>query len=37
MFSKDINLKSSDIPPGWSLEGADFINKVIKILNIFSY
>jgi hypothetical protein len=28
MFCKDINIKSTDIPAGWSLEGADFINKV---------
>lgn len=30
MFSKDINLKSSDIPSGWNLEAADFINKLLK-------
>jgi len=30
MFSKEINVKASDVPPGWSLEAADFINKLLK-------
>ena len=30
MFSKEINIKASDVPPGWSLEAADFINKLLK-------
>jgi hypothetical protein len=24
----DINIKISDVPEGWSIEAADFINKV---------
>lgn len=28
MFSKEINIKQSDIPEGWSTEAADLINKV---------
>ena len=36
MFSKDINLKSSDIPSGWGIEAADFINKVNnKFKNVY--
>jgi hypothetical protein len=27
-MSKEINIKVSDVPPGWSIEAADFINKV---------
>jgi hypothetical protein len=34
MFSKDINIKSSDIPNGWSIEAADFINKVIDLFKL---
>jgi hypothetical protein len=30
MFAKDINVKVSDIPAGWSLEAADFINKLLR-------
>jgi hypothetical protein len=30
MFSKEINLKSCDIPANWSLEAADFINKLLR-------
>jgi hypothetical protein len=29
IFAKQIQLKKTDIPEGWSLEAADFINKVI--------
>lgn len=32
MLSKDVNLKISDIPEGWSIEAIDFINKVINKL-----
>lgn len=32
MFSKEINLKQSDIPEGWSVEAADLTNKV-SIIN----
>jgi len=31
MMTKDINIKISDVPEGWSIEAADFVNKV-KIL-----
>ena len=24
----DVNIKISDVPEGWSIEAADFINKV---------
>ncbi len=30
IFSKEINVKVSDVPPGWSLEAADFINKLLR-------
>ena len=29
IFSKQINLKKSDLPEGWSMEAADFINKLL--------
>lgn len=28
--AKEINVKLSDIPPGWSVEAADLINKLLK-------
>jgi hypothetical protein len=28
MFAKQVYIKKSDIPAGWSIEAADFINKV---------
>jgi hypothetical protein len=28
-MSKQIQVKKNEIPDGWSVEGADFINKVI--------
>lgn len=28
MFSKDINIKNTDLPEGWSMEAADITNKV---------
>jgi len=30
IFSKQINLKKSDLPDGWSMEAADFINKLLQ-------
>ena len=30
IFSKQVNLKKSDLPEGWSLEAADFINKCLN-------
>jgi hypothetical protein len=30
MFSKEINVKASEIPPNWSTEAADFINKLLR-------
>jgi serine/threonine protein kinase len=30
MLSRQVQLKRSDIPAGWSLESADFINKLLK-------
>lgn len=32
VLAKEIKLKCADIPPGWSFESADFINKVIIII-----
>jgi len=29
IFSKQICLKKSDLPDGWSMEAADFINKTL--------
>lgn len=28
ILSKQIQIKKNDVPKGWSLEAADFINKV---------
>ena len=28
MFAKQVFIKKTDIPAGWSIEAADFINKV---------
>lgn len=28
MFTKEINIKVTDVPQGWSIEAADFVNKV---------
>ena len=28
MFSKQVQIKRADLPEGWSIEAADFINKV---------
>ena len=30
ILTKQIIIKKSDIPPGWSCEAADFINKVLN-------
>ena len=29
-MSKQIQVKKAEIPEGWSIEGADFINRVIQ-------
>lgn len=34
MFSKEINIKQSDIPPEWSIEAADLIIKVRNLIII---
>jgi hypothetical protein len=31
-MSKQIQVKKTEIPEGWSIEGADFVNKVRLIL-----
>lgn len=28
MLAKDVNVKINDVPEGWSIEAADFLNKV---------
>jgi len=33
----EINIKVKDVPEGWSIEAADFINKVIFIICINFY
>jgi len=30
IFSKQISLRKSDLPTGWSMEAADFINKTLQ-------
>jgi hypothetical protein len=30
IFAKEVNVKVSDVPPGWSVEAADFINKLLR-------
>lgn len=35
MLAKDVNIKHNDVPEGWSIEAADFINKVYK--KVFTY
>lgn len=32
VFQKQVQLKKSDIPEGWSIEAADFINRVRRCL-----
>ncbi len=33
MLGKEINIKSCDVPANWSLEAADFINKLLRRKN----
>lgn len=37
ILSKQISIKKGDIPHGWTLEAADFINKVSSLLLIFRW
>jgi len=39
MIAKDVNIKNNDVPEGWSIEAADFINKVLlkKERSLFNY
>ena len=30
MFNKDITIRKSNLPSGWSIEGADFVNKLLN-------
>ena len=30
IFAKQVQIKRSDLPDGWSLEAADFINKLLQ-------
>lgn len=30
MFGKEVNVKVSEVPEGWSIEAADFINKLLR-------
>lgn len=34
ILSKQVQIKRNEIPRGWSLEAADFINKVCILINI---
>jgi len=34
IMSKQVQVKKNEIPEGWSVEGADFVNRVRKILFI---
>lgn len=34
ILSKQIQIKRNEIPRGWSIEAADFVNKVINLLNL---
>jgi len=29
ILAKQVQIRKNDVPPGWSLEAADFINKLI--------
>jgi len=29
MIAEQVHIKKSDIPEGWSIEAADFINKIL--------
>ena len=35
-MSKQIQVKKNEVPEGWSIEGADFVNRVMKY-NKFSF
>jgi hypothetical protein len=34
IMSKQVQVKKNEIPEGWSVEAADFVNRVVIILNI---
>ena len=34
IFAKQAQIKKHEIPDGWSIEAADFVNKVNMIINI---
>jgi hypothetical protein len=36
ILAKQVQIKRHDIPEGWSIEGADFINRVIFIYLIYN-
>ena len=29
ILAKQVQIKKNDIPPGWSIEAADFVNRLI--------
>ena len=35
MLAKDVNIKINDVPEGWSIEAADFLNKVFSLFFLF--
>lgn len=37
IMSKQVQVKKNEIPEGWSIEGADFINRVFSLLKISFY
>lgn len=37
LLSKQVQIKQQEIPAGWSLEAADFINKVIIEIRLSRY
>jgi len=37
ILAKQVIIKKSEIPEGWSCEAADFINKVLVLLNILVF
>ena len=34
-MSREVNVKLSEIPAGWSVEAADFLNKLLKRKSVF--
>lgn len=36
-MSKQVQIKKNEIPPGWSIESADFTNRVCNKLNLHLY